>query len=151
MTSCQYLYPPLNRTHVSISCDVPSPGITQGICFLGHPAPPSLAAWLPAQSIRELRGVTSFRMSIFVALGRYFTPGSFRVVAIFPVDTMAWNQFPFGPACWKPPTNQRGQVHLDDASDIPSLEPFSFVLTIATCSTRSPCLVHGLSPSHPCS
>lgn len=82
-----YLYLPVLRPHVSISCDVPSPGITRSLGFCANAVrpPPYAFGRLPTPLMRRAHG--RLRRSVYslgkqppvAALGRYFTPGPFRV------------------------------------------------------------------------
>jgi hypothetical protein len=67
---------------------LPILGITPGICFLGHPTPPRLAAWSPAPALPE-RALGGFPRSVCpfsVTLGRYSTPyPSPRVDTTYPL------------------------------------------------------------------
>ena len=74
-TTLDTLYPlrlPKTQTHsVPMPSRVPAlrqliPGITLGLCFLGHPTPPWLTAgYLLQLDLREPRRVSPFRVSIF--------------------------------------------------------------------------------------
>ena len=104
----QYLYHPIYRIHVSLSQLL---GWAFASWVILHPL------WYLAGSLlglcRELqRGECPFS----VTLGRYFTPGFFRVDTTFRLTT--WPEtLPF----WVVPANQRWHVVLDDASSIPLL------------------------------
>jgi hypothetical protein len=72
----------------------PIPGVTQGLCFLGHPTPSGLTAWSPAPVSPE-RAPDGFPCSVCpfsVTLGWYYTPcPTYRVKT-----TYRFNMWPNG-------------------------------------------------------
>ena len=117
----------------------PIPGVTLGLCFLGHPTPSGLAAWSPAPASSE-RAPDGFPCSGATLPGCRPSLRDFRVV-LYAVSHVSsenhvtleyvaeWGHFPFGPA-----SQPFWQVLTHDASNIPSLPTHSHLLgAVAAC------------------
>jgi hypothetical protein len=121
----------------------PIPGITLGLCFLGHPTPPGLTAWSPAPASPErapgglLRSVCPFS----VTLGWYYTPcPTSRVDTMYARTTWPVETNPLLGL----PTSQFGRLV------ITTLLTYLRRLSIVTCLGRSPLSASSLSPFRPC-